>query len=142
ARRRADDRMKAVRPLDGIDTAIAQAPPIEDARRAGHDLAGLFYTGGTTGRAKGVMLSHRNLAANALNAIIACGFDDGSVYLHAAPMFHLADGGPSFAVTQAAGSHVFVPRFEPLAFLQAISAHCVSHTAIVPTLVNSLLRHS
>ena len=133
--------MKRVLALEAVDDLVAAHGPIEDARRSGHDLAGLFYTGGTTGRAKGVMLSHRNLVSNALNAIIGCGFDRDSVYLHAAPMFHLADGGPTFAVTLAAGTHAFVPRFEPLAVLQAIAAHRVSHIAMVPTMVNLLVNH-
>ena len=78
-------------------------------------LAGLFYTGGTTGAAKGVMLSHRNLVANALHIIIALRYSDADRYLHCAPMFHLADGASTYAVTWTGGTHVFVPAFEPVA---------------------------
>ena len=57
--------------------------------RGGEDLACIFCTGGTTGRAKGVMLSHRNLWANAVVAGAQLGFDDNTVSLHAGPLFHL-----------------------------------------------------
>ena len=79
---------------------------------ANDDLAGLFYTGGTTGRSKGVMLSHTNLVVNALNAVAGIGFTRDTTYIHSGPMFHLADGASTFGVTMAGGRHAFVPRFD------------------------------
>jgi long-chain acyl-CoA synthetase len=118
---------------------IAQSAPVSDANAGGSDLAGLFYTGGTTGKSKGVMLSHDNIVYNALNVLPALGYDDRSVYLHAAPMFHLADMASTFAITMAAGTHVAVPRFDVDAVLQAIAKHRVTHSILVPTMVNLLV---
>jgi len=53
------------------------------------DLAALLYTSGTTGRSKGAMLTHRNLASNALALVDAWGFTRGDVLLHALPIFHV-----------------------------------------------------
>ena len=118
---------------------IAKSKPAEDAERGGDDLAGLFYTGGTTGRSKGVMLSHDNLVSNALNVIPFMGFDETSVYLHVAPMFHLADCASTFALTMAAGTHTFLPKFDPEETLQLIQDKQVSVCLLVPTMVNMLV---
>src|SRR5205823_530853 len=72
------------------------------------DLYGLFYTGGTTGRTKGVMLSHKNIVSNAMHFIMATGVDERDVYLHAAPMFHLGDLGTAFGLAMKGARHVFV----------------------------------
>ncbi len=106
---------------------------------ADDDLAGVFYTGGTTGRAKGVMLSHRNLLTNAANVIAPFEFDIASVYLHAAPMFHLADGSSTFAVTMVGGTHVFIPRFEPNGFLSTVAQEKSTHGVLIPTMINMLI---
>ena len=53
------------------------------------DLAAILYTSGTTGRSKGAMLTHRNLASNALALVDAWGFTRGDVLLHALPIFHV-----------------------------------------------------
>ena len=66
------------------------------------DLAGIFYTGGTTGRSKGVMLSHGNLMANAFNALSGGLWPGTTIYLHAAPMFHLANGAAMYGLLSAA----------------------------------------
>lgn len=120
---------------------IRESGLIEDALRGGDDLAGIYYTGGTTGRPKGVMLSHGNLVANATNVIICLGYDRDTVYLHAPPMFHLADGCSTFGVTMLGGSHVFTPRFDPLGFLQAVSSEHVTNVTLVPTMISMFLNH-
>jgi long-chain acyl-CoA synthetase len=102
-------------------------------------LYGLFYTGGTTGRAKGVMLSHKNIISNAMHFIMACGIGDRDVYLHAAPMFHLGDLGASFALALKGACHVFLPQFHPIQVLQTIQAKEVTVVMLVPTMINALL---
>jgi long-chain acyl-CoA synthetase len=123
------------------ETLIAMATPAPDAGARGDDLAALFYTGGTTGRSKGVMLSHRNIVANALNTAPALGAGADVVYLHAAPMFHAADNAVNFVVTANGGSHLFMPRFEPGAFLKLVAEKGVSATLIVPTMINMIVNH-
>ena len=81
--------------------------------RESRDLAGIFYTGGTTGRSKGVMLSHGNLMVNALNALGEGMWPSSTVYLHAAPMFHLANGAAMYSVLLSGGSNVVIQGFTP-----------------------------
>jgi long-chain acyl-CoA synthetase len=115
------------------------APPIADVLAGDEQLAGIFYTGGTTGKAKGVMLSHRNLVVNAANVIPAFGYDADTVYLHAGPMFHLADGASTLAVTLVGGVHVFVPAFDPADVLATVQREKVTHGLLVPTMINLLV---
>jgi malonyl-CoA/methylmalonyl-CoA synthetase len=71
------------------DEAAAHAPLAGSVSRAGADLASIIYTSGTTGRSKGAMLSHANLAANALALHEIWGFSKDDVLLHALPIFHV-----------------------------------------------------
>jgi acyl-CoA synthetase (AMP-forming)/AMP-acid ligase II len=121
---------------------IAAADPVEDARRGGDDLAGVFYTGGTTGFPKGVMLSHANLGVSWLGSA-ACGYlaRPGSRTLHTAPMFHLADMQSWGLTLLAGGSHVILPAFEPEAVLAAIAEHRVTDVLLVPTMIQLLADH-
>ncbi|MDE1010236.1 MAG: long-chain fatty acid--CoA ligase [Paraburkholderia fungorum] len=121
------------------EVLIKQNAPVEDVGAGGGALAGLFYTGGTTGKSKGVMLTHNNVVFNALNVIPALGYDDRAVYLHAAPMFHLADMANTFALTAAGGTHVVVPRFDVDVVLAEIARERVTHTVLVPTMINLLV---
>ncbi|MBL4608990.1 MAG: AMP-binding protein, partial [Pseudomonadales bacterium] len=120
---------------------IANNEPVDDAERGGGDIAGLFYTGGTTGRSKGVMLSHDNLMSNALNVIPFMKFDESSIYLHVAPMFHLADCASTFSLTMAAGTHTFLPKFDPQETLKVMQDKKVSVCLLVPTMVNMLVNY-
>ena len=108
---------------------------------AEHDLAGLFYTSGTTGLPKGVMLSHRNLWTNLLHSLAAIPPREGESYLHAAPMFHLADFPSLMSVTQHGSTHVMLKRFDPAVFLELVEQERVGRVTLVPTMVNFIINH-
>src|SRR5579872_5662242 len=103
------------------------------------DLVGLFYTSGTTGGPKGVMLTHRNLWANIVHSMMAS-FRKG-IWLHAAPMFHLADLGSMYIITANGGAHVFMPSYDPEKFMRLVERYRVTETVLVPTMLNMLVNH-
>jgi long-chain acyl-CoA synthetase len=123
------------------EALIARIDPAADAGWGGQELAGIFYTGGTTGRSKGVMLSYANILANAQNIQPATPISSQTRYIHAAPMFHLADGAMMFLVTAFGGSHTFLPKFDPGEFLRLVELHGVTTALIVPTMINMVVHH-
>jgi long-chain acyl-CoA synthetase len=126
---------------DSLESAIASAAPLHAAEPADEDLYGIFYTGGTTAASKGVMLTHANIVANAMNVLAEIPFRSDTVYLHAAPMFHLADCAATFGVTLGTGCHTFLPKFEPLAAICIIDERRVTNTVLVPSMINMLVSH-
>jgi long-chain acyl-CoA synthetase len=120
---------------------LATSAPIPDAMAGRDDLAGIFYTGGTTGRSKGVMLSHGNLMASALLVLAEGGFPRDAVYLHAAPMFHLANGCGMYCMLLNAGTNAIIKAFSAEAVAEAIERFRVSHTLLVPTMIQMLVDH-
>jgi len=120
---------------------IAASQPVPDAMSAREELAGIFYTGGTTGRSKGVMLSHANIVSNALHMLSEGLLPDGTIYLNAAPMFHLANGGAMFASLIGGGTNVIVKTFNPELVMTAIEQEKVTATLIVPTMIQMLVDH-
>jgi acyl-CoA synthetase (AMP-forming)/AMP-acid ligase II len=131
---------KAPDGLQAYEVLISAGEESEDVRRGGDELAGIFYTGGTTGFPKGVMLSQQSLWTSALSIGAGTkGFHPGMRYLHAAPMFHLADFAMSNATSILGGSHVFMPGFEPASFLKLMEEHKASFTLLVPTMIRLLL---
>ncbi len=124
--------------MEHIEALIDRSPTMPDTMRGGGDLAGIFYTGGTTGRSKGVMLSHTNVTTNALNSLSEGVWSPSMRYMHAAPMFHLANGMGMYATLLQGGSNVMT-RFEPAGVLAAIAAEGVTDTLLVPTMIQMLV---
>lgn len=123
------------------ETLVAGSYPVQDENRRGEDLAGVFYTGGTTGFPKGVMLSHNNLCISGL-ALCADGLTPAEgTYLHAAPMFHLADIGFSTAAWIAGNTHSIIPSFKPEIVLEVLERDRVTQTILVPTMIQMLVDH-
>lgn len=90
----------------------------ENVPRGPDDLAALLYTSGTTGRSKGAMLTHENLASNAQALAEAWHFTPDDVLIHALPIFHTHGLFVAINVTLAAGSSmIFLPKFDPARIL-------------------------
>ena len=127
--------------MESFEALIARSTPMPDAMRESGDLAGIFYTGGTTGRSKGVMLSHGNLMVNALNALGEGLWPSSTVYLHAAPMFHLANGAAMYSVLLSGGSNVIIQGFTPDGVASAIQRDRVTDVLLVPTMIQMFVDH-
>ncbi len=96
------------------DKALAAAPNFTDIARGPDDLAAILYTSGTTGRSKGAMLSHENLASNARVLVEYWRFTADDVLLHALPIFHTHGLFVATNVILLAGaSMLFLPKFDP-----------------------------
>jgi fatty-acyl-CoA synthase len=105
------------------------------------DTAILVATGGTTGKPKGVMLTHRNVEAYVASHLACMPAPDKRVYLAAAPMTHAA-GIIWFAIMASGGTTIILPTFQPRAVLQAIQEHHVTDLFLPPTAVYMLLEES
>ena len=104
-------------------------------------MAGIFYTGGTTGFPKGVMQSHRAIWASAVGALPLMDMHRKTVYLHAAPMFHMADFAGSMGATMSCASHVILRAFEPGLVLDTLGADKITHALLVPAMIKMMLNH-
>ncbi|MEJ2121269.1 MAG: long-chain fatty acid--CoA ligase [Alphaproteobacteria bacterium] len=122
------------------EALVEEAKPAEDAVRSGEDLAGIFYTGGTTGFPKGVMLPHRALWTSAMCFGAGVSMTAEDRQLHAAPLFHIAGSAMLFSVTTFGGSHAMIPGFEPKVFLKAVQDYDPTISLLVPTMIGMLLQ--
>src|SRR5438105_7745659 len=119
-------------PLDVQSDSIPD--PIYDS----HAILALIYTSGTTGRPKGLEIRHANILENVYHTNFWFPLEESAVHLHAAPIFHIADfpfmfGAPAFGACQ-----VTIPNFNPESFCETIQGERVTHTVLVPTMINML----
>jgi malonyl-CoA/methylmalonyl-CoA synthetase len=108
--------------------------------RSNDDLAAILYTSGTTGRSKGAMLSHDNLASNSLTLIDYWRFTKDDVLIHALPIYHTHGLFVASNVTLfARASMIFVPKFDPDLIIKLMARATVLMG--VPTFYTRLLQH-
>ena len=133
-----------VEPRDvGYETVLRSAGshPISESGTQEEDVAQIYYTSGTTGRPKGVMLSHKNVSTHALGTIAELHLTDRDVWVHVAPLFHLADAWATWAMTWVGGTHVLVREFESKVVFEVIEKEKVTLTNLIPTMLNLMVKH-
>jgi malonyl-CoA/methylmalonyl-CoA synthetase len=121
------------------DVAAKASAAFTTVARADDDLAAILYTSGTTGRSKGAMLTHDNLASNSLSLVDYWRFTDQDVLIHALPIYHTHGLFVASNVTLfARASMIFLPKFDPDLIIQLMARA----TALmgVPTFYTRLLQ--
>jgi fatty-acyl-CoA synthase len=125
---------------DDLLNAASPSPPPEVAFDE-NDVAELFYTSGTTGRPKGVMLTYRNLTLHALYCLATLPVTDRDVQLHTIPLFHVNGWGTPQYLTAVGGTHVMMRRFDPGEVLRLVEQEGATRFLAVPTMLNMILNH-
>jgi malonyl-CoA/methylmalonyl-CoA synthetase len=121
------------------DAAAAEKPEFATVARADDDLAAILYTSGTTGRSKGAMLSHDNLASNSLSLVGYWRFTDKDVLIHALPIYHTHGLFVASNVTLfARAAMIFLPKFDPELIIKLMARATVLMG--VPTFYTRLLQ--
>jgi len=123
-----------------LTEAAAKAPAqFETVARADDDLAAILYTSGTTGRSKGAMLTHDNLASNSYSLVDYWRFTDKDVLIHALPIYHTHGLFVASNVTLfARASMIFLPKFDPELIIKLMARATVMMG--VPTFYTRLLQ--
>lgn len=133
-------------PLGGIAHVLSMGlaladGPVPDQRAGGDALAALIYTGGTTGRSKGVMLTHTNLGTAALSRLADQDALTGSVSLLTTPNFHVASLIRALTHLVAGSTVVVLPQFRADEALDVIEREQVTDVPVVPTMLQMMLEH-
>jgi malonyl-CoA/methylmalonyl-CoA synthetase len=138
--------IRAVETLDASgkgslsDAAAKASSEFSDVTRASSDLAAILYTSGTTGRSKGAMLTHDNLASNAQTLVEYWHFTDKDVLLHALPIYHTHGlFVASNTVMLSGGAMIFLPKFDADEVMKLLPK--ATSMMGVPTFYTRLLKH-
>ncbi|KAM0919353.1 hypothetical protein ACQ4PT_008269 [Festuca glaucescens] len=109
---------------------------------APRDVALICFTSGTTGRPKGVAISHTSLIVQSLAKIAIVGYGEDDVYLHTAPLCHIGGISSCLAILMAGGCHVLIPKFDTKSATEAIREHKVTCFITVPAIMADLLSYA
>lgn len=124
--------------LDGL--AAAGAPEVVDVHE--EDLAVLMYTGGTTGRPKGVLHTQRAQTLNVYRMGFMFGFFmERSTFLNATPMFHAGGAMGTMGMPCSGGTTVIHGAFDPARLIQDCERYEVTHLGLVPTMIAMAVNH-
>jgi len=122
------------------EAADKARPDFATVPRTNDDLAAILYTSGTTGRSKGAMLSHDNLASNSLTLVDYWRFTDRDVLIHALPIYHTHGLFVATNVTLfARASMIFLPKYDPDVIIKLMARATVLMG--VPTFYTRLLQN-
>uniref|UniRef100_A0ACD5WTS1 Uncharacterized protein n=1 Tax=Avena sativa TaxID=4498 RepID=A0ACD5WTS1_AVESA len=109
---------------------------------APRDVALICFTSGTTGRPKGVAISHISLIVQSVAKIAVVGYGEDDVYLHTAPLCHIGGISSCLAILMAGGCHVLIPKFDAKSAFKAIQEHKVTCFITVPAIMADLLYYA
>ena len=98
----------------------------------------LLYTSGTTGAPKGAALTHANVFSNIHDLNSWLDYRKEAVFLHASPMFHIADFPAIFAAPVFGAAQMTLERFDAPSFCTSVQTHRVTHTVLVPSMIITL----
>jgi long-chain acyl-CoA synthetase len=98
----------------------------------------LLYTSGTTGAPKGAALTHANIFSNIHDLNYWLEYRKKAVFLHASPMFHIADFPAMFAAPVFGAAQMTLEHFDAQSFCTSVQTNGVTHTVLVPSMINTL----
>src|SRR5437879_1108006 len=120
------------------DPLDVQSDPIPEPIYDPHATLALGYPSGTTGRPKGVEIRHANILENVYHTNFWFPLEEGARHLPAAPIFHIADFPFMFAALAFGACQVTIPKFNPQTFCETVERERVTHTVLVPTMINRM----
>ncbi|XP_004486460.1 2-succinylbenzoate--CoA ligase, chloroplastic/peroxisomal isoform X2 [Cicer arietinum] len=99
----------------------------------------ICFTSGTTGKPKGVTISHEALIIQSLAKIAVVGYSEDDIYLHTAPLCHIGGLSSAMAMLMVGGCHVFMPKFDAKLVVGAIEQYNVTSFITVPAIMAGLI---
>ena len=121
------------------DEMVRSADPAEDAGRTGEDLAFILYTGGTTGRSKGVMHSHVSATIWPIYMMAEGMHCENATYLNCMPLFHIGGAWPLYGCVASGATTVMLPTFDAGAVLSAVESEKTTEILLVPTMIQRVI---